>query len=135
MDKNLEHLRLLSVFHYVVGGLAALFSMIPIIHLTIGTLMVSGKLADQAKDAAPLAAIGWVMIVIATVIILMGLTFAVCLILAGRNLARRTHYTFCLVMAAISCIFMPFGTVLGVLTLLVLMRDGVRDLFDQPSGA
>jgi hypothetical protein len=36
---------------------------------------------------------------------------------------------FCLVMAGIACIFMPFGTALGVLTIIVLMRDSVRELF------
>ena len=38
------------------------------------------------------------------------------------------HY----VVAGIECIFMPFGTVLGVLTLLVLMRPSVKALFDEP---
>ena len=32
-------------------------------------------------------------------------------------------------MAAISCAFMPFGTVLGVFTLIVLLRPGVKELF------
>lgn len=33
VGKDLEHLRLLSIFHYVVGGLIALFACFPIIHL------------------------------------------------------------------------------------------------------
>jgi hypothetical protein len=32
-------------------------------------------------------------------------------------------------MAAISCIFMPFGTVLGVFTIIVLLRPSVKELF------
>jgi len=32
-------------------------------------------------------------------------------------------------MAGIECLFMPFGTVLGVFTIMVLMRDPVKQLF------
>jgi hypothetical protein len=34
-------------------------------------------------------------------------------------------------MAAVACIFVPFGTVLGVLTIIVLTRPSVRALFDD----
>jgi len=60
----------------------------------------------------------------------LGWTLAVCMLIAGRNLAKRRHHTFCLVVAAISCIFMPFGTILGVLTIIVLMRPSVKGLFE-----
>jgi hypothetical protein len=32
-------------------------------------------------------------------------------------------------MAAIACMLMPFGTVLGVFTIIVLMRPSVKELF------
>ena len=32
-------------------------------------------------------------------------------------------------MAAVECVFMPFGTVLGVFTIIVLMREPVKQLF------
>ena len=35
-----EHLKLLSIFHYVVSGLAAFFACIPIIHLVIGLFFI-----------------------------------------------------------------------------------------------
>jgi len=34
------------------------------------------------------------------------------------------------VMAAIECIFMPFGTVLGVFTIVVLARPSVKEMFE-----
>ena len=61
--------------------------------------------------------------------IVLGLLFAVLLAVAGLNLARHQRYMFCLVMAGVGCIFMPFGTVLGVFTIIVLMRDSVKQLF------
>ena len=51
--------------------------------------------------------------------------------LAGRYLSQQRHYTFCLVMAAVACMFMPFGTVLGVFTIIVLVRESVKELFAQ----
>jgi hypothetical protein len=44
-------------------------------------------------------------------------------------LKRHTNYTYCLVVAAIECMFTPFGTVLGVLTIIVLVRPTVKALF------
>ena len=48
MNQDLEHLRLLSIFHYVVAGLAALFALIPVFHLVFGIAMVSGALEELA---------------------------------------------------------------------------------------
>jgi len=36
---------------------------------------------------------------------------------------------FCLVMGGVESIFMPFGTILGVFTISVLMRESVKQLF------
>lgn len=133
MNQDQEHLRLLAIFHYVCAGLAALFSCIPIIHLVLGLVMLLrpeafGRGADQ-----PPAVVGVIFVVIGATIIICGWTFAALLAWAGRCLARRRHYTFCLVMAAVACLFVPFGTVLGVFTILVLMRPAVKALF-QPGG-
>jgi len=61
--------------------------------------------------------------------------FAVCLALAGRFLAQRRRYYYCLVMAGIACMFMPFGTVLGVFTIIVLLRESVKELFGEGEAA
>lgn len=126
MNQDTEHLKLLSVFHYVVAGLAALFSLFPVLHLFFGIAMATGQL-EGTDPAARM--IGWFVVLFAATFILCGLAFAVAVFVAGRALANRTRYTYCLVMAGVECIFMPFGTVLGVFTILVLMRDSVKRLF------
>ncbi len=40
MQQDEEHLKLLSIFHYVVGGLAALFACFPIFHLIMGIVFI-----------------------------------------------------------------------------------------------
>jgi hypothetical protein len=129
-----EQLRLLSTFHYVTGGLAAFFACIPIIHLVIGLVMVFAPQQFGPGNDKPPSFIGWLLVGIASVIILLGWTFGLLVLIAGRCLARRKHYTFCFVMACVECIFMPFGTVLGVFTILVLSRQSVKGLFEpRPS--
>ncbi len=129
MNDDREHLRLLSIFHYVVAGFAGLFACIPLIHLTIGLAFLSGRFPGADGPDPNGRLVGGVMVAIASVILLFGWTLVALLVLAGRSLARHRRYTFCLVMAAISCAFMPFGTVLGVFTLLVLLKPSVKELF------
>jgi hypothetical protein len=83
VDQDQEHLRLLSIFHYVVGAIGILVSCIPI---------------------------------------------------AGSKLSNRRGYTFCFVVACLECMFMPFGTILGILSIIVLSRPSVKELFDQNQG-
>ena len=50
--------------------------------------------------------------------------------LAGWWLAKRKHYWFCFVVACLACAFSPLGTVLGVFTIIVLLRPSVKALFE-----
>ncbi|MGD8499177.1 MAG: hypothetical protein PVJ86_00935 [Phycisphaerales bacterium] len=126
MDEDKEQLRLLSVFHYIVGAMTALFSCIPLIHITIGIAMLCGAL--DGKDGPP-RVLGLFFIVFPGIFMLCGWALSVCIIIAGTKLAHYRARTYCVVVAAIECMLMPFGTVLGVFTIVVLMRDSVKDLF------
>ena len=42
MDRDEEHLRLLSIFHYIYGGLVALFACVPILYMLIGVFVLHG---------------------------------------------------------------------------------------------
>ncbi len=130
MNQDFEHLKLLSIFHYVAAGMAALFACIPFIHFFMGLALATGALGETGAEGRP---VGLVVMAAAAFIILAGWTFAVLVALAGRNLRRRKNYTFCLVMAGVECIFMPVGTVLGVFTIIVLVRESVKELFARPA--
>src|SRR5437868_4179927 len=123
------HLQLLSIFHYVVSGLAALFSCFPFIHLLLGLFLLVAPGSFGSGNQQPPAFVGIFFITIALVVIIIGWSFAVLIFLTGRFLGRRTHYMFCFVMACVECMFMPFGTVLGVFTLVTLLRPAVKACF------
>jgi hypothetical protein len=136
MDKDEEHLKLLSIFHYVLGGIMALFACFPIIHLTIGIVMlVAPEVFQEGRGPEPpMMLLGLMFTIIPGLIILAGWSLAVCVFLSGRWLSLRRHYTFCLVVAALSCLFMPLGTLLGVFTIIVLVRPSVKALFEARMG-
>jgi hypothetical protein len=61
---------------------------------------------------------------------LVGQSLAICIVIAGRFLARRKRYPFVFVIACCECLFMPFGTVLGVFTIVLLSRESVKAAFN-----
>ncbi len=128
-NADTEHLKLLSIFHYVIGGMAVLFACIPIIHLVIGLFFIIAPEKLGHGSNQPPAFIGWFFVIFASCFILIGWTIGALILVAGRFIARRKHYTFCFVMACVECLFMPFGTVLGVFTILVLNRPAVKAMF------
>lgn len=124
--QEIEHLRMLSIFHYIVGGITALFSLFPVIHLAIGLAMVTGRLEHSDPEAR---LVGWFFVAFAAGFIVCGLTLAGYIAYAGRCLQQRRRHMLCLVVAALSCMIMPFGTVLGVFTLVTLTKPSVKALF------
>ncbi len=129
MKQDLEQLKLLAIFHYVVAGMAALVACIPIMHFFMGLALATGALGDSDPGTRP---VGFGIMAFAAFFIVAGWTFAALVAFAGRGLQTRRRYTYCLVMAGIECIFMPVGTVLGVFTIIVLVRDSVKALFGMP---
>lgn len=130
--QDADHLRLLSIFHYVVAGITALFSLFPLIHLVMGLAIVTGHLpmeSEQGNEPFDPRLFGWFFVAFAGAFIAGGLTLAGFMAYAGRCLAQRRRHVLCMVVAGISCCFMPFGTVLGVFTLIVLVRPSVKAAF------
>jgi hypothetical protein len=115
--------------------LAGLFACIPIIHLVLGLFFILAPEKFGQGNQQPPAFIGWFFVAFASVFIMVGWTFAVLVLITGRFIARRKHYMYCFVMACVECIFMPFGTVLGVFTILVLNRQSVKELFNSRPAA
>jgi len=126
-----QYLKLLSIFHYIVGGIAGLFACFPIIHFVVGLGILISSFTQSSQNGGPPALIGLIFTLFAGGFILFGWAFAICIILGGRFISKRKNYMFCMVMAGIECIFTPFGTVLGVFTIIILIRPSVKELFNN----
>ena len=117
------------------SGLTALFACFPIIHLVIGLAFLTGSFGPQPDEEFPFQLFGLMFTIIPAIIILSGWTLAGFIVATGYFLSKRKHYTFCLVIAGVECIFIPFGTVLGIFTIIVLVRPTVKPLFEGSSTA
>src|SRR5256714_12085390 len=89
MNQDSEHLRLLAIFHYVVAGLAALFSLFPLLYTTVGAIFIFAARHGTAKpgEELPPEFVGWIFAVIGSVLFLIGLAMTICILIAGRSLA------------------------------------------------
>lgn len=129
MDADRDHLKLLSIFHFILGGLGILIAMFPVIHLLVGIGLVSGFFPPDPSNQGPELFLGWFFIFLASFLILFFLTLAILSIYAGVCLAGEKKHSFCMAVACLECLSFPFGTVLGIMTLIVLLRPSVKELF------
>lgn len=130
VSSDRDTLHLLAIFHFVLAGFIALMACIPLIHLTGGVFMIFGGVAEQEPG---LSVAGGFFALFAGAIILVGWGIAYLVFRAGKSLDRQENYQQCLVAAAILCLFMPFGTILGVFTLVMLNNDNIKMLFREYS--
>jgi len=127
-----EHLRLLSIFHFVVGGLMALFACFPLIHVAVGLMfMLHPGAFENGQPPPPMVPqiVGLAFVLIGGALVFGGWLAAGLVVAAGRFLSQRRRYTFCVVIGALSCVFFPLGTILGIFTLIVLLRPSVKEMF------
>lgn len=129
MAQDDEHLRLLAIFHYIVGGLAALFSLFALLYAGFGLLMLYAPASPQDQGGPPPAIVGYIFIGLGVFGFLLGEALATCIVLSGRFIAQRRRYWFAFVTACVQCLFFPFGIILGVFTIIVLSRHSVKELF------
>ena len=127
-----EHLRLLSIANFVSAGIAALFSLFGLIWGLFAFFLFSTAIQQAAASSgeAPPLFVRWFFL-------LFGLGFTVILLAmaalkyhTARCLTRHRSRVLCMVVAAISCLEIPYGTLLGIWTFSVLSRPCVVQLFE-----
>jgi len=132
-ETDREHLRILSILHYVSAGLTAVglcfAGLWTVVVFSMAGVGVAAGLEDPAAAAAPAAAFG-IMGAFGVVMVLIGLGTLIAQYLAARNLHETRGRTLCLIVAAIECLNAPLGTALGVFTIVVLSRPAVQAVFE-----
>jgi hypothetical protein len=131
LAQDAQHLDLIYIFHYVLAAMAGVVACFPIFHVLMGLGMAFGMGTPVgAEEDVLFRGFGLLFSGFATAIILTGWAFAILVAINGHFQSKRIHYRFCLVISAVECFFAPFGTILGILTLIVLARPTVKAVFD-----
>ncbi len=124
-----DHLKLLSIFFYIYGGLQLIFGFIPLIYVGLGALMLNDPSLHSAghpvADAMP-----WFFMAIGVLASLYIWTVACLLITTGRSMSTRRRYVLCIVTSFLICLNLPLGTALGVFSIIVLFRPSVKAAFE-----
>jgi hypothetical protein len=125
-----DQVRLLAVFHFVSAGLALFGLLFLVAHFMVfNIVMSSSKMWEHAKSPPPqefFQIFKWFYVVV-------GLWFAgsgIANLLSGLFMRRLRHRVFSMIVAGFNCLHMPFGTILGIFTLVVLARESVRELYE-----
>lgn len=128
--KDNDQLKLLAVFHFVVGGLALFGIGFLFLHYFImDTVFSRPELWKNHRGNFPPQQF-WSIFV--WFYLFMGAVMLIgCLvnILSGVFLLKKKHHLFSLVVAGLNCLQIPFGTALGVCTIIVLQRESVRQSY------
>jgi len=129
---NSEQLRLLSIFHYVLGALEICFCFMGLLYVFMGlSLVFSPKSWTSKGGEMPPPFMGWIFAGIGGFWVLAALIFGILTIVSGRYISQKRNKTFSTVIAGINCLFMPLGTILGIFTIVTLSKKEVIDLYNE----
>lgn len=144
--EDAEHLSALSIGHFVLSVVALLGAVPILIYGVAGAKlmdefgsdlsMAMGNIPGQ-PDANPfggspdamLQDLGTLLITIIVVTVVLAVVSAVHLIVVGVKIRQRRWWTFCYLTGWGECLMFPFGTILGIFTIIVLSRPSVKRLF------
>lgn len=127
-----DHLRLLAIFHFVLAGLAIVGLGFLLLHYAVmHTVITNPEMWKNQKGGGPppeqfFVIFKWFYFFFGVVLIAGGLGN----LISGLFIRQKKHWVFSLVVAGINCVQFPFGTVLGVFTFVVLLRDSVREIYE-----
>jgi hypothetical protein len=127
-----EHLKLLSIGYIISGVLTAFGAVIGLMYafvgVGVGTILHT---VHPANGQPPPAFIGWIFSAIG-ISIFWGLgVVAAVKFYTAKFLKQRKHRVFCMIVAAFTCLGLPYGTILGIFSFMVLARTSVIRTFDQ----
>jgi len=133
MEEDIHYLNLLATFHLIVAGIVGLLSCLPLIDLFIGVPMLKDVpyALSQNEFFSQTTITPLIFILLPSGMAVIGWMFAVAIALNGYYLKNRKWLNYCMIVSGIETIFMPFGTVLGVFTIILLTKPNIKNLFDE----
>lgn len=121
-----EHLKLLTLFHYVSGGFTLAMGLLFGLWLAFMSAMLAmiGEQAEEMPEFFP-----GVLLAVFGVFLAMFIALGVLEILSGWFISKRRNRLFAIIVAIPNLLFIPYGTLLSLFTILVLERPSVKETF------
>jgi hypothetical protein len=133
-EKDTADLKTLSIFWYILAALQTLAGCVVIGYLLFVLLMGASMVSSGDSDGAAAGAFfSGIMGCIGLFALALWWGLAFLNFLVARGLPQRKRRTLCFIMAVWICFLAPLGTILGVITLLVLNRPTVKDFPALPA--
>jgi hypothetical protein len=130
VDRDVEHLKVLSICWYVAAGLAVLMGCFPLLYVGLGIAFITNEGAFAGGGGPPPPpAMGWMFIVMGGCASMLGWLGVILGVITARSLPQRRRLVLCYVAAALACLWIPVGTVLGIFTFIVLARPSIKASF------
>jgi hypothetical protein len=128
-----DHLRVLSICHYVLCGLHFFGGLFAALYFLVVFVFITEAPGGAPPNGPSPEFLGWLFLGIAAFVMLQNLLLAVGLALSGYYMGQRRRRTFCLVTAGFCCLGGLLGIALGIFTFIVLLRPSVREAFEYRS--
>src|SRR5690606_27322349 len=122
----------LALFHYILAGMLAPFGCFPLINVGIGLLLYF-EVQNDPRPESPPPAVGLLITAFGAVASLVSWAMAAAAAMCGDPLHVPRRYMVCMVVACLETLNMPFGTALGVFTIVTLSDKQGKAMFDRMS--
>ena len=133
--RDAEHLKLLSIFHFILAALGLFGIAFLALHLVLmSAIFTNPEMWKNNKSGPPPEIFLKLMLggyAFGAVVILTG---GVLNLLSGLFILKRRRRMFSIIVGGLNCLHVPFGTLLGVFTILILSRDSVRKIYEVSGG-
>jgi len=129
-----EQLKILRMCYFFAAGVTAFAGLFGLLYAFLGFTMFSHLPQESGQPGPPVEffkSIGQLFGIFGAVFTLAMMTIAFLQFLTAQRLKQRRSRVFCMVVAGIACFAIPYGTILGVCTFIVLGRPSVEKLFEK----
>ena len=134
--RDAEHLKLLAIFHFILASFGLVGIAFIALHFAFMRAIFMNPETWKNEKSGPPPEIFFKFMILAyvfgVVVILIGGTVN---LLSGLFIRKRRYRMFSIIIGGLNCLQVPFGTLLGVFTILVLSRDSVRKTYEVSGGS
>ena len=121
-----EHLRLLRIGYFISAAQTAIFIPVGLLYAGMGVMFSQ----LPTGSAPPPSFMSWIFGLFGAGFAGLAAVGATLKLLTAIRLKERRSRIMCLIAAGLACLEVPYGTVLGIWTFIVLGRASVRRQFE-----